>query len=111
MPSQAGPGKRGRRSARGLAPRMYARRTAVLGIRLPEEWRRLVDHVALKTGTTPTEVGRLAVERLLVEGGFQLTAVPDDEARAKLLAWLHLTDLDQGRGAESPGATGDPPGH
>ena len=102
------------RSARGAAPRRYkGTGYPVLAMRLPEQARRLVDHVALALGgeLTPSMLGRYAVERLLVDLGFQLTmpqaALPPD-ARARIEAWLveHPELVD---GSEPPpGASGPP---
>lgn len=112
------PAKRQRRSltnrgARGPSPQHY-RPTGwpVLGVRLPEQHRRMLDHVALALGddVTPSRLGRIAVERLLADLGFDLpmpqAALPDD-TRAKIDAWLVSTDRDPD-GPEPPGGTGGP---
>ena len=115
MPNQP---KRQRRSlsnrgARGPSPQHYRPGSwVVLGVRLPEPHRRLVDHVALALGeqVTPSRLGRIAVERLLADLGFDLplppAALPPD-ARAKIEAWLVSTDRDPD-GAEPAGGTGGP---
>ncbi len=99
----------GKRGARGRSPKLY-RKTGYppMATRLPEDVRRLVDFVALGTGTSASMVLRVALERLLTDLGFPLvhgvTAMnwPD---RARIEAWLaehpELTD-----GAEPPGAAG-----
>jgi hypothetical protein len=101
------------RGARGPSPQHYRPSGwAVLGVRLPEAHRRLVDHVALALGedVTPSRLGRIAVERLLADLGFDLPmpeAVLPPEARAKIEAWLVSTDRVPD-GPEPPGGTGGP---
>jgi hypothetical protein len=96
--------------ARGPGPQHYKPTGyPVLGIRLPEEARRLLDHVALTLGAdvTPSMLGRAAVERFLRDLGFDLTmpeaALPAD-ARERIAAWLVTHELD-GDGAEPPTRT------
>ncbi len=99
------------RSARGKAPNGYKPTGyPVLGIRLPEQARRLVDHAALALGAdvTPSMLGRIAVERLLRDLGFDLTmpeaALPAD-ARARIAAWL-VAHPELGNDPEPPPGTG-----
>lgn len=96
--------------ARGPGPQHYKPTGyPVLGVRLPEEARRLLDHIALALGAdvTPSMLGRAAIERLLRDLGFDLTmpeaALPVD-ARARIQAWLvnHELDVD---GSEPPSGT------
>ena len=97
--------------ARGPGPQHYKPTGyPVLGIRLPEEARRLLDVVALGLGAdvTPSMLGRAAVERFLRDLGFELTmpeaALPAD-ARARIQAWLVTHELDVDGSEPSPGTS------